>query len=121
MALSSRILQPGFDELTQAKLGPIGRDIQRRGIRVTRRMKELASGIEGGPQIRSGNLLESIAFLEFGFDAGSLFAKIGPQPHRAIRRGWNYPLLLEQGFVHTSGKFVGPFKFMEPALQAARD
>jgi hypothetical protein len=58
-------------------------------------MKTLATGADGGPNIRSGNLQAAIGFLEFGEDQNGLFAKVGVQSHRMIRRQWNYALILE--------------------------
>lgn len=81
--------------MAKDRLGPIGRDIQARGLRVTTRMKAMTSGVDGGPQQRTGNLHASVAFLEYGVDSESLYAAIGLYQHRMYRRGWHYGILLE--------------------------
>lgn len=98
MAPRTRILESGFRELTRDKQGPVGRDLNARALRVTKRMKELATGVEGGPQIRTGTLQSSIAYLRFGDDGkvrGGLFTEVGVREFRTIKRGWNYAILLE--------------------------
>jgi hypothetical protein len=111
-----RILDGGYDRLVQSRLGPVGQDLQRRGLRVVRRMKENVSG-RPGPNIRTRNLYESIGFLAFGLDGQGLFADIGAQPHRTIRRGWNYPLILEGKI----GDGRGVYPWAARSLDAARD
>lgn len=109
-----RILDGGYDRLVRSRLGPVGRDIQRRGLRVTTRMQANVSG-RPGPNIQTRNLYESIGFLVLGTDGQGVFADIGAQPHRTIRRGWNYPLLLEKGHGTTRA-----YPWAERSLEAAR-
>jgi len=117
-----RFLASGMNQLTRTRQSPVGRDIQRRAIRVTRRMRENVSGDGLGPRVRSGNLRGAISFLRFGVDGRGIVADIGPQPGRMIRRGWNYSLLLETGWEHAgAGRFVGPFPWLVRSLEAARD
>ena len=73
----------------------MGRDLNARALRVTKRMKELAQGVDGGPGIRSGTLQSSIAYLRFGDDGKSLIAEVGVREFRTMKRGWNYALILE--------------------------
>lgn len=116
-----RILNAGYDRLTSSLGGPVGRDIQRRGLRVTRQMKANASG-RPGPNIRTGNLLAAIAFLRFAVDSGGgVYAHIGAQNHRMIRRGYNYALILEGLFPRGGAPPDGAYPFMERSLEAARD
>jgi hypothetical protein len=102
-----------MNELLRTRNGGVGRDIQRRAIRVTERMKLNVSG-RPGPNIQTRNLYEAIAFLRFGVDSGGILADIGPQGHRSIRRGWNYPYLLEFGHGTTPA-----YPFLVRALDAA--
>jgi hypothetical protein len=76
-------------------LGPVGRDIQRRALRVTSEMRANASGVGGGPQVRTGTLLSAVGFLDFGETADGLVANVGVQTGRTIKRDWNYANLLE--------------------------
>lgn len=62
---------------------------------MTKRMKELASGVDGGPQIRSRNLYSSIRFISLGGQGDDLIAKIGVSGTNMIRRRWNYAYILE--------------------------
>ncbi len=118
-----------FDRLTRSRQGPIGRDLQKRGLRVTARMKANATGSGGGPQIRTGTLHSAISFLRFGTDTKGLLADIGPQGQRVVKRGWNYAILLEgPGSVNDPAITLqgGPFgtavrrPFMARSLDAAR-
>ena len=83
-------------------------------------MKQNASG-RPGPQIRTGNLNSAIALLRFGVDEDGVFAHIGTQNHRMIRRGYNYALILEGLFPRGGAPPEGHFPFMERSLSAARD
>ena len=112
---TSKILQPGYNQLTKDPRSPVGRDIQRRAIRVTARMKSNASG-RPGPNIITRNLYESIAFLDFGADSRGIFANIGAQTHRVFVRGYNYAALLEFGHGN-----VPAYPFMARSLEAAKD
>ncbi len=98
----------------------MGGDIQRRAIRVTRQMKTNASG-RPGPNIRSGNLNAAISFLRFGSDGVGVFAHVGLQNHRMIRRGYNYALILEGLFPRGGAPPDGHYPFIEKSLEAARD
>ena len=95
-------------------------NIQQRGLRVTKQMKVNASG-RPGPEIRTSNLYNAISFLRFGVDAQGVFAHIGAQNHRMIRRGYNYALILEGLFPRGGAPPDGKYPFMERSLEAARD
>jgi hypothetical protein len=131
LAPSTRILDAGFNELTRSRFGGVARDLNGRALRVTRRMKTLATGVEGGPNIRTSTLQSSIGFLRFGDDGTQLIAEIGVREGRTIKRGWNYALVLE-GPNSSSDPRVECFNnaefgigarrpFMAPALLAAAD
>jgi hypothetical protein len=115
-----RLNRAGYERLTRSLGGPIGRDIQRRGLRVTRQMQQNASG-RPGPQIRSQNLYNAIAFLRFAIDAGGIHADIGLQNHRMIRRGYNYALILEGLFPRGHAPPDGAYPFIARSLGAAAD
>ncbi len=111
--------QGAMDLLTRSPQGPVGRDLQSRGIRVTTRMKQNASG-RPGPNIRTGTLVSSIAFLRFGTDATGLLVDIGPQTHRVIKRGYNYASILEGIFPRGGAPPGGAYPFIKRSLEAAR-
>ncbi len=124
-----QVNQGAMDRLTRSPLGPVGRDIQRRALRVTSRMKQNAAGAGGGPNIRTGTLLSSIAFLRFRTDSEGLLADIGAQGGRTVNRGWNYATLLEGPNsasipgVHLAGGDFGDAArrpFMARSLEAAK-
>lgn len=83
-----------MDDLTKGRASPVGRDLLARTVRVHRRMRTLASGVEGGPGIRSGNLLSNITFL-LKDETEGLSAEIGVFSRRMVRRNWNYAYILE--------------------------
>lgn len=112
------VSEAAIQQLIRGRQSPVGRDIQARGLRVTRRMKVNASG-RPGPNIQTRNLYEAISFLNFGEDAQGLVADIGPQPHRMIRRGYNYALVLE-GIIPRGHGGGGVYPFMERSLEAAK-
>ncbi len=120
IAAPVRIRQAAFDRTFNSIGGPVGFDIQRRGLRVTRQMKTNASG-RPGPQVRTGNLHAAISFLRFGIDSIGVFAHIGLQNHRMIRRGYNYALILEGLFPRGGAPPDGHYPFMERALEAAKN
>jgi hypothetical protein len=103
-----------MNQLLKTRQGGVGRDIQRRALRVTQRMKINASG-RPGPNIQTRNLYEAISFLRFGVDGEGILADVGPQGHRSFRRGWNYPVLLEFGHGTTPA-----YPFLARSLDAAK-
>ena len=113
------ISEPAIDALARDRLGPIGRDLDGRAIRIARQMKSNASA-RPGPEIRTSNLHDAIGILRFGADAQSLYADIGPQHHRMQRRGYNYALILEGIFPRGGAPPDGAYPFMERSLEAGR-
>lgn len=116
----ARFNDGALDRLLRSRIGPVGRDLQRRGVRVTTRMRQNATG-RPGPQIGSSNLHAAIAFLRFDSDSDGVFCHIGLQNHRMIRRGYNYGLILEGLFPRGGAPPSGAYPFMERSLDAARD
>ena len=94
-----------MDDLTRGRQSPVGQDILTRTIRVHRRMRMLATGAEGGPGVRSGNLLANISFIVNDGPQG-LEAEIGVFSQRMVRRNWNYAYILE-----------GPNSVNDPRIQ----
>ena len=120
LSLSSyKVNQGAMDRLTRSPMGPIGRDIQRRGIRVTSRMKQNASG-RPGPNIQTGTLVSSIAFLRFGTDSKGILADIGPTGHRVVKRGYNYSRVLEGIIPRGGAPPSGAYPFIARSLDAAK-
>ena len=113
------LLDPAIDRLARDRLGPVGRDLDGRAIRIARRMKENASG-RPGPEIRTSNLHDAIAVLRVGTDSQGLYADIGPQHHRMQKRGYNYALILEGIFPRGGAPPDGAYPFMERSLEAGR-
>lgn len=120
IATPVRIRQAAFDRMFNSIGGPVGLDIQKRGIRVTRQMKVNASG-RPGPNVRTSNLLNAISFLRFSVDSIGVFAHIGLQNHRMLRRGYNYALILEGLFPRGGAPPDGHYPFLKRSLEAARD
>lgn len=77
----------------------------------------MRSNVSGrpGPNIRTGALRSSIAFLRFGDTPDGLVADIGAQGHRVTKRGWNYSVLLEFGHGTTPA-----YPWAARSLEAAR-
>lgn len=120
LAAPVRIESGGINSLSRTLGGPVGRDIQARGLRVTRQMKANASG-RPGPHVQTGNLHAAISFLRFGVDGVGVFAHIGLQNHRMIRRGYNYALILEDLFLRGGAPPDGHYPFIERSLEAAKN
>lgn len=90
-----RVFEHEVTTLIRARNSPFGRDLEARALRVTRRMKAMATGIDGGPNIDTHNLQSRLGLLRIGQDAEGLYADIGVNDERMIRRGWNYAYILE--------------------------
>ena len=108
--------EAAFRQLTRTRLGPVGRDLERRAIRVTQRMKQNASG-RPGPNIRTGTLINAIALLQVGEDGDGLFADVGTFKNRVFKRGWDYSRLLEDPTYGSAARYP----YMVRALEAGRD
>ncbi|MDF2751661.1 MAG: hypothetical protein K0S82_43 [Gaiellaceae bacterium] len=83
-------------------------------------MQQNASG-RPGPQQRTGNLHSAIAFLRFGVDGTGVFAHVGLNNHRMIRRGYNYALILEGFFPRGGAPPDGHYPFIARSLEAAKN
>lgn len=90
--------------LTHSPVGPIARDLVRRGIRIEAAAKGFATGQGGGPRVRTGRLRSSIAWA-LGEDSISVFVDIGTNVE--------YGKFVELGTVHAR-----PYPYLRPALPA---
>jgi HK97 gp10 family phage protein len=99
-----RFYESQLTELLKGPEGAVGRDLQRRAIRVEGRAKMNASG-RPGPRVRTGRLRSSITH-QLGRDSRGLYADIGSNVE--------YAKYLEFG---TSR--MPPYPFLRPALNVA--
>jgi hypothetical protein len=105
-------------ELQRGRLSPVGRDLEARALRVTRRMVQNASG-RPGPNVRTNTLRSSISS-RIGQDAQSLFAQVGPLGTRTVKRGYNYALILEGIFPRGGAPPDGAYPFIAKSLDGAK-
>ena len=107
MAANGDIVAFQFNEAEYARLlaGPVMRDLAKRAIRVESSAKRYASGVGGGPNVRTGRLRDSIAWRP-GSDH---------TPYVDIGSAVEYAPYVELG---TSRAHARPF--LRPALEAAR-
>lgn len=108
MAVNADIVAFRFDEEAMVRLlrtDPFARDLARRAIRVESAAKNYATGVDGGPNVRSGRLRSSITW-RIGEDQESLYADVGSNVEYAI-------------YVEKGTRFMAARPFLEPALQAA--
>lgn len=116
--------------------GPAMKDLTSRAIRVEAAAKRYATGIGGGPRVRTGRLRSSIGY-RLGVDGLSPYADIGSSVQYAPfvelghrNRAHAYPLVSPGGgqvmingrvaFGYVSDKPTRPYPFLRPALSAAR-
>lgn len=117
--------------------GPVVADLTRRAIRVEAAAKRNATGVGGGPKVRTGRLRASIGY-RVGVDSTSPYVDIGSSAtygpylefgHRNTAHA--YPLVTAGGspvvtkggrqlFGYVSGKPTRPYPFLRPAMDAAR-
>jgi hypothetical protein len=121
----------GETELRAALQEPAVADLVKRAIRVEAAAKTLATGVGGGPQVRTGRLRSSIGW-RVGRDSLSPYVDIGTSVEYApyVELGHNnrahaYPITTPGGkqtgeFGYVSNKPTRPFPFLRPALAAAR-
>lgn len=106
-------------------------DLVKRAIRVEAAAKTLATGVGGGPQVRTGRLRSSIGY-RVGLDALSPYVDVGTSVEYApyVELGHNnrahaYPITTPGGketgtFGYVGNKPTRPYPFLRPALAAAR-
>ena len=121
----------GENELRLALRDPVMADLIKRAIRVEAAAKTLATGVGGGPQVRTGRLRSSIGY-RVGNDSLSPYVDIGTAVEYApyVELGHNnrahaYPVTTPGGkatgaYGYVSNKPTRPFPFLRPALAAAR-
>lgn len=84
----------------------VARDLSRRAIRVESRAKQYATGIDGGPNVRTGRLRGSITW-RLGQDEEGVYADVGSAVEYAI-------------YVEKGTQYMHARPFLTPALDAAR-
>lgn len=80
----------------------IAQDLARRAIKVESAAKDFATGVDGGPNVRTGRLRGSITWT-LGEDAESIYADVGTSVE--------YGVYLELGTI-----YMEPRPFLQPAL-----
>lgn len=91
--------------LLKGQQGPVARDMLRRGLRVEASAKNFATGIGGGPHVRTGRLRSSIS-TAIGEDSESVYADVGTNVEYA-------------GFVELGTRRAKAYPYLRPALIAA--
>lgn len=90
--------------MTRGADGFVARDLARRGIRIEAAAKSFATGIGGGPHVRTGRLRSSISWA-LGWDAVSIYVDVGTNVF--------YGAFLELGTVK-----MRAYPFLRPAVAA---
>lgn len=94
-----------LDRLLNGTSGPVAGDLLRRAIRVEAAAKNFATGVGGGPHVRTGRLRSSISHV-IGKDAESVYADIGSNVEYAA-------------WVELGTRRARPYPYLRPALPAA--
>lgn len=95
--------QGGLDELLTSVDGPVGRDLQRRGVVGESAAKQNASG-RPGPNVQTGRLRSSIRWV-VGHDGAGLYLDVGSDVEYA-------------GYVEEGTDRAPAYPYLEPALPA---
>lgn len=123
-----RVEQAGIREMLN---GPVMQDLTRRAIRVEAAAKRYATGVGGGPHVRTGRLRNSIGW-RIGADSISPYADIGTAVFYAPfvefghqNRAHAFPIVTPGGkytgkFGYVSDKPTPAYPFLRPAAEAAR-
>jgi phage gpG-like protein len=90
--------------LTRSPQGAVARDLARRGLRIEMAAKNFATGVNGGPRVRSGRLRSSISWA-LGEDALSVFVDVGTNVEYAA-------------YVELGTSRAKPYPYLRPALPA---
>lgn len=93
------------NELLHSQHGAAARDLLRRGLRVEASAKNFATGVGGGPHVRTGRLRSSIS-TALGSDAAGVYVDVGSNVEYA-------------GFVELGTRRMTARPFLRPALPAA--
>lgn len=94
-----------LEQLLNSTSGPAAGDLLRRAIRVEAAAKNFATGIGGGPHVRTGRLRSSISHV-IGKDQAGLYADIGSNVEYAA-------------WVELGTRRARPYPYLRPALPAA--
>lgn len=125
--------EPAYRVFSRGRTGAVARDLGRRALLVTNQAKVNATGVGGGPKVRTGRLRSSITFA-LGQDGEGLFAdvgtnvsyaryvELGTRPH--VIRPRTRKALAWKGARHPVRKVnhpgSKPHPFLRPALRASR-
>lgn len=93
------------DALLRGPDGPVARDLLRRGLLVEAAAKNFATGVGGGPRVRTGRLRSSITTVP-GRDAQGVYVDVGSNVSYAP-------------FVELGTRYMHARPFLRPALAAA--
>lgn len=93
------------ESLLRGPNGPVARDLLRRGFRVEAAAKNFATGVGGGPHVRTGRLRSSITTV-LGEDSVSVFVDVGSNVSYAP-------------FVELGTRYMRARPYLRPALPAA--
>lgn len=113
--------------------GMVAQDLQKRALLVHALAREYTTGLGGGPQIRTGDLHNTL-FWELGSDGMGAYAVVGSPMNyagyvelgHAIRGRHTTARYYKKGrlkYVRRRGRAIGrvpPYPFLRPALKAAR-
>jgi phage gpG-like protein len=91
-------------KLTRSPEGAVARDLARRGIRIEAAAKNFATGVGGGPRVRTGRLRSSISWA-LGEDGLGLFVDVGSNVEYAA-------------YVELGTSRAKPYPYLRPALAA---
>lgn len=94
-----------LERLLHSPSGPVAADLLRRGIRVQAAAKNFATGVAGGPRVRTGRLRSSIS-TAVGTDGAGVYCDVGTNVSYA-------------GFVELGTRHMRARPYLRPALPAA--
>lgn len=94
-----------LEQLLNSTHGPVAGDLLRRAIRVEAAAKNFATGVGGGPHVRTGRLRASISHV-IGKDEAGVYADIGSNVEYAA-------------WVELGTRRARPYPYLRPALPAA--
>lgn len=92
-------------EILDSQHGPAARDLLRRGLRVEGAAKNFATGVGGGPRVRTGRLRSSIS-TALSSDAQGVYVDVGSNVKYA-------------GYLELGTRNMHARPFLRPALPAA--
>lgn len=95
-----------IEKLLRSPAGGVAKDMLRRGLLVEAAAKNYATGVGGGPHVRTGRLRSSIS-TSIGADELGVYADVGSNVEYA-------------GFVELGTRYMTARPYLRPALEAGR-